>query len=96
MSRKTKEKPAAAKAQSVDKDITITPGMAVGIYFGLALIYFAPAFFPGRHIWGSDYTDAGYMMYEFGRQRIHSGALPKWVPGIVGGVPMFANPGSTF
>jgi hypothetical protein len=78
------------------KSLEISTGLAAMLYFGLSLLYFLPAFMPGRHIFGSDYTDAGYIMYEFARERIASGELPKWVPYLYGGLPMFANPGSTF
>jgi hypothetical protein len=71
-------------------------GVAAALYSAMSLIYFLPAFMPGRHIFGTDYTQVGYIMYEFARQRIAEGSLPGWVPHIFGGLPMFANPGSVF
>ena len=72
------------------------PGLAAAIYFGLALLYFLPAFLPGRHIFGTDYSNSGYFYYDFIAQRTAAGHLPGWVPYVFGGVPLFANPGSTF
>jgi hypothetical protein len=96
MTPKTAVRPATRKARTEERDAEIGIGWAALIFFGLALLYFVPAFMPGRHIYGSDYTDAGFLMYEFARERIASGALPKWVPYIYGGLPMFANPGSVY
>ena len=70
--------------------------IAAAVYFGLALLYFLPAFMPFAHIYGSDYFAAGYFSHEFISERLAAGELPKWVPYVYGGVPMFANPGSTF
>lgn len=75
---------------------TIGLGLAALLYFGLALIYFLPAFLPGRQIYGTDYLHAGYFFYDFIAQRVSAGALPKWVPYVYGGLPLFANPGSTY
>jgi hypothetical protein len=71
-------------------------GAAAAVYFGLALIYFFPAFLPGRHIYGTDYLAGGYFFHEFISQRFAQGAIPAWVPEVYGGLPLFANPGSTF
>ncbi|MEJ2187781.1 MAG: hypothetical protein P8Z36_17970, partial [Gemmatimonadota bacterium] len=71
-------------------------GVVAAVYFGLALIYFIPAFLPGRHLFGTDYLAAGYFSHEFVAGRLTAGALPKWIPYIFGGLPMFANPGSAF
>ena len=71
-------------------------GTALGIYFALAVIYFLPAFLPGHHIYGSDYLAGGYFFHEFISARFSEGALPKWVPHVYGGLPLFANPGSTY
>lgn len=73
-----------------------TLGIAALIYFGLALLYLLPAFLPGRHIYGTDYFAGAYFMHDFVSNRIAGGALPKWVPGIYGGSPLFANAGSAF
>lgn len=72
------------------------PGIAGLIYFGLAVVYFLPAFMPGNHLYGSDYLAAGFFSHEFISERLAAGALPKWVPYLYGGTPWFANPGSTF
>jgi Bacterial membrane protein YfhO len=71
-------------------------GAAAAIYFGLALLYFLPAFLPGRHIYGTDYLAGGYFFHEFISHRFAQGVVPAWVPEVYGGLPLFANPGSTF
>lgn len=71
-------------------------GMAAAVYFGLALLYFLPAFMPFRHIYGTDYFAGGFFFHEFISARFADGALPKWVPYVYGGLPLFSNPGSTF
>lgn len=71
-------------------------GTALAIYFGLAVIYFLPAFLPDRHIYGSDYLAGGYFFHEFISARFAEGTLPRWVPHVYGGLPLFANPGSTY
>jgi hypothetical protein len=70
--------------------------MAALIFFGISLFYFLPAFLPGQHIYGTDYIAGGYPFYDFISDRFHAGELPKWVPYVFGGMPMFANPGSMF
>ncbi|HEV2148861.1 MAG TPA: YfhO family protein [Longimicrobiaceae bacterium] len=71
-------------------------GLAAAVYFGLALLYFLPALLPGRHIYGTDYLVGSYFVHEFFSERFAAGELPKWLPYIYGGGPMFANPGSAF
>lgn len=70
--------------------------MAAAIYFGLALLYFFPAFLPDRQIFGTDWLVGGYFFHEFISERFAAGELPKWVPYVFGGLPLFANPGSTY
>ena len=72
------------------------PGLAAAIFFGISLVYFLPAFLPGEHVYGTDYLGGGYFFYDFISSRFAAGSLPKWVPYIFGGMPLFANPGSTF
>ena len=88
-------KPTKAPEPSTSRELFGT-GMAAAVYFGLALVYFLPAFLPLAHIYGSDYFAAGYFSHEFISERLAAGELPSWVPYVYGGVPMFANPGSTF
>ncbi len=71
-------------------------GWAALVYFGLAVVYFFPAFAPGKILYGSDYLAGGYFFQEFVSARFAAGALPKWVPYLYGGLPLFANPGSAF
>lgn len=71
-------------------------GTAVAIYFALAVVYFLPAFLPGQHIYGTDYLAGGFFFHEFISARFAEGELPKWVPYVYGGLPLFANPGSTY
>jgi hypothetical protein len=86
-------------ARSVEAERTgpsIGIGSAALIFFGLSVAYFFPAFLPGRHLFGTDYLAGGYFFYDFVSQRLADGSLPKWVPYIYGGLPLLANPGSTF
>lgn len=79
-----------------DDGPAITIGTAALIYFALSFVYFLPAFLPGRHLFGTDYLAGGYFFFEFVSDRLADGSLPKWVPYIYGGLPLLANPGSTF
>jgi hypothetical protein len=74
----------------------ISTGAAAAIYFGLALLYFLPAFLPDRHIYGTDYLVGGYFFHEFISEQFAKGELPRWVPYVFGGLPLYANPGSTY
>lgn len=74
----------------------IGAGWAALIYLALAIAFLLTAFLPDRHIYGTDYLAAGYFFYEFIAERLSAGELPKWVPYIFGGLPMAANPGSTY
>lgn len=88
--------PARPTLASPDPDPRVRLRVAAALYFGLSLLYFLPAFVPGRHIFGTDYLNAGYFFYDFIHERILAGSLPKWVPYVYGGLPLFANPGSTY
>lgn len=96
--RTQSKSPAHVSSEPVSAATTtfFSTGVAALVYFGLALLYFLPAFLPNRHIFGTDYLSAGYFFHEFASARFAAGALPKWVPYVFGGLPMFANPGSTF
>lgn len=87
---------AATPARPVEREPAISTGLAAFIFFSVALVYFLPAFFPGRHIFGTDYLVGGYFVHEFISDRFAAGEAPKWLPYLYGGVPLFANPGSTF
>ena len=95
-SRPTPVPRASAVLKPTDTDLVIPFKLAAGIFFALALVYFAPAFFPGRAIFGTDYLAGGYQFMEFLSNRLRSGEIPKWVPHVYGGVPLHANPGSTY
>jgi hypothetical protein len=84
----------AQKAADVALDVPFK--LAAGIFLALALVYFAPAFFPDRGIFGTDYLAGGYQFMEFLSNQLRSGVIPKWVPYVYGGVPLHANPGSTY
>ena len=92
--RKSSDK--AAPAPGADQVGPFGFGTALAIYFGLAVIYFLPAFLPDRHIYGTDYLAGGYFFHEFISARFGEGTLPRWVPHVYGGLPLFANPGSTY
>ena len=81
---------------SRDVEPGIRGWVAAAIYFGLALVYFLPALMPGKHIYGTDYFAASYFFYDFISDRLSDGALPKWVPYVYGGLPLFSNPGTTY
>ena len=87
---------ASALSAPADRELAFGLGTAALVYFVLALVYFLPAFFPGRHIFGTDYLAGSYMFYSFIGDRLAAGELPKWVPYIFGGLPLYANPGSTY
>ncbi len=70
--------------------------LATGIFFGLAFVYFLPALLPGQGIFGTDYLAGGYPFSDFIAGRLRDGELPMWVPYVYGGLPLFANAGSTF
>ncbi len=86
----------ATAATTADPGPKISTAAAALIYFGLALVYFLPAFLPGRHIYGTDYLVGGYFFHEFISEQFAKGELPKWVPYVYGGLPLYANPGSTY
>lgn len=71
-------------------------GLYAAIYAALSFVYLLPAFLPGRHIFGTDYLAAGFFKHEFTSGLIEQGVIPAWIPHLYGGVPLFANPASTF
>jgi hypothetical protein len=79
-----------------DLDLVVPFKLAAAIFFALALVYFAPAFMPDRGIFGTDYLAGGYQFMEFLSNQLRSGVIPKWIPFVYGGVPLHANPGSTY
>jgi len=89
-------RPSLLNAPPPETEPVVGLGAAAAAYFALALLYFLPAFLPGRHIFGTDYLQSGYFFYDFISQRTGQGALPGWVPYVYGGVPLFSNPGSTY
>jgi hypothetical protein len=89
-------RPKAGRVAPAEPDLRVGLGTASAVYFVLALIFFFPAFLPGEHIYGTDYLGGGYFFYHFISERLSAGVLPKWVPYVFGGLPLFANPGSTF
>src|SRR5215211_3250669 len=98
-SRKPRQTPTprpTVSLREVEPELDIPFKLAAGVFLGLALVYFAPAFFPGRGIFGTDYLAGGYQFMEFLSNQLRSGVIPKWVPYVYGGVPLHANPGSTY
>lgn len=101
MSKKTAPAPAPARRASLlapppEREPGIGAGLAAALYLALALLYFIPAFMPGKQLYGTDYTQAGYFFQDFLSRSFGAGHLPGWVPYVFGGVPMFANPGSAY
>ena len=96
-SRKSRTTPtprATVPFKEVDPELDISFKLAAAIFSGLALVYFAPAFFPGRGIFGTDYLAGGYQFMEFLSNQLRSGVIPKWVPYVYGGVPLHAIVGT--
>jgi Bacterial membrane protein YfhO len=87
---------ASTLAAPADAELPIRVGVAAAVFFALSLVYFLPAFLPGRQVYGTDYLAGSYFFYDFFADRFGSGALPKWVPYVYGGMPVYANPGSAY
>jgi hypothetical protein len=87
---------ASALATPADTELPMRLGIAAAVFFALSLLYFFPAFLPGRQAFGTDYMAGSYFFYDFFADRFGSGSLPKWVPYIYGGMPVYANPGSAY
>lgn len=101
MSKRTAQPAAPARRASLlapppERKPGIGTGTAAAVYFALALLYFIPAFLPGRQIYGTDFSNAGYFFQAFISRSFAAGHLPRWVPYLMGGVPLFSNPGSTY
>jgi hypothetical protein len=97
MAKKTRGVPTPRLGVAVEESfVGPEPLMAATIFFAASLLYFLVAFLPGRHLFGTDYLGGGYFFYHFIADRLASGSLPKWVPYIFGGMPLSANPGSTY
>ena len=93
---KTRVDPKVEEGPPDDGGFQVSAALAAGIFFGLSLIYFFPALLPGTGIFGTDYLGGGYPFSDFIAGRLRDGELPKWVPFVYGGMPLFANAGSTF
>ncbi len=89
-------RPAVSIRDADDSDLTVPFKLAAAIFLALAIVYFGPAFFPGRGIFGTDYLAGGYQFLEFLSNQLRAGVMPKWVPQVYGGVPLHANPGSAY
>ena len=83
-------------ATSSEPEFRIGRKIASAVYLAIAFVYFLPSFLPGRHLFGTDYLAGGYFFFDFVSDRLAAGQLPGWVPYIYGGLPLAANPGSTF
>jgi len=69
---------------------------ASAIFFALSFLYFAPLWLPDRGPFGTDYLAATYIFHDFVRAHQLDLRFPSWLPHVFGGLPVFANPGSTF
>lgn len=87
---------AAPHSDASSPPFEISYRIAAAVYLALATIYFLPAFLPGQQMFGVDYLAASYYSYDFIRERLAAGELPKWVPYLFGGLPNMASPGSTY
>ncbi|HEU0014554.1 MAG TPA: YfhO family protein [Longimicrobium sp.] len=99
MSRPKPAPPRASTFQATapaDTELPLRLRWAALAYLVLALVYFFPAFLPGQQVYGTDHLAGGYPFYDFFASRFGAGELPKWVPYVYGGMPVFANPGSAY
>lgn len=87
---------ASALAAPADTELPMRLGIAAAVFLALSLLYFFPSFLPGRQMYGTDYLAGSYFFYDFFADRFGAGTLPKWVPYIYGGMPVYANPGSAY
>lgn len=97
--RKSKNTPPprpALSAPGPEPELDVPFRMALAIFLALAVVFFFPAFIPGQGIFGTDYLAGSYQFMEFLSNQLRSGEIPKWVPYVYGGVPLHANPGSTY
>ena len=97
--KKTKSTPAprpALTAKAPETELDVPFRTALAIFLALGVVFFFPAFLPGQGIFGTDYLAGSYQFMEFLSNQLRSGVIPKWVPYVYGGVPLHANPGSTY
>src|SRR5688572_6474284 len=98
-SRKPRSNPVprpALTARAPEPELDVTFRMALAIFLALAVVFFLPAFLPDQGIFGTDYLAGSYQFMEFLSNQLRAGVIPKWVPYVYGGVPLHANPGSTY
>lgn len=87
---------ASVLAAPAETELPMRLGLAAAVFFALSLLYFFPSFLPGRQMFGTDYLAGSYFFYDFFADRFGAGTLPKWVPYVYGGMPVYANPGSAY
>ena len=98
-SRKPRSNPVprpALTARAPEPELDVSFRTALAIFLALAVVFFLPAFLPDQGIFGTDYLAGSYQFMEFLSNQLRSGVIPKWVPYVYGGVPLHANPGSTY
>ena len=83
-------------ARPPETELDVSARTAFGIFLALGAVFFFPAFLPGQGIFGTDYLAGSYQFMEFLSNQLRAGEIPKWVPYVYGGVPLHANPGSTY
>lgn len=86
----------ALTAREPETELDVSFRMALAIFLALAVVFFLPAFLPDQSMFGTDYLAGGYQFMEFLSDKLRQGEIPKWVPYVYGGVPLHANPGSTY
>ncbi len=79
-----------------EAELDVSARTAFAIFLALGVVFFFPAFLPGQGIFGTDYLAGSYQFMEFLSNQLRAGEIPKWVPYVYGGVPLHANPGSTY
>lgn len=68
--------------------------------FGVALLLAVAPFVlvlgPGTMLFGTDTLAGSYAVYDAFAQQLRHAEFPRWMPLVWGGIPTFANAGSTF
>ncbi len=97
MNRATRRRSATKHSRSeLREEPTIGDRYLILSYLGMAIAMMLPALNPAVHLFGTDYLAGGYFSHEFVSDRFAAGELPLWNPFLYGGLPHYANPGSTF
>lgn len=70
--------------------------LMTGVSLLLGVMPFLPVLGPGTMLFGTDTLAGGFAFYDAFAQQLRHAEFPRWMPMVWGGVPTFANAGSTF